>query len=90
VNPANSQNELYLADITGENQTPLLGPESYPAVDDHLYTLDGKTVIFSAVNNLPTPTPTVLERIFGIQVVSAHNVPSDWYAFRSQAAQSRA
>jgi Tol biopolymer transport system component len=80
VNPANSQNELYLADITGENQAPLLSPGSYPAVDDHLYTLDGKTIIFSAVNNLPSPTPTVLDLIFGIKVVSAHNIPSDWYA----------
>jgi Tol biopolymer transport system component len=80
VNPDNTQNELNLADITGENPAPLLSPGSYPAVDDHFYTLDGKTIIFSAVNNSPSPTPTMLERILGIHVVSAHNIPSDWYA----------
>jgi len=80
VNPANNQNELYMADITGANPVPVLSPGAYPAVDDHFYTPDGKSIIFSAVNQVPAPTPTLFDRIFGIDVVSAHNVPSDWYS----------
>jgi Tol biopolymer transport system component len=80
VNPSNSQNELYQADISGENQAPLLNPRDYPAVDDHFYTADGKSIIFSAVNQLPAPTPALFDRLFGIKVVSAHTVPSDWYS----------
>jgi Tol biopolymer transport system component len=73
------QNDLYLADISGANPTPPLKPGTFLAVDDHFFTPDGKAIIFSAVNPQPTPSPTVWEKLFGIQVVSAHNVPSDWY-----------
>ncbi|MDD5369666.1 MAG: DPP IV N-terminal domain-containing protein [Anaerolineaceae bacterium] len=73
------QNDLYLADSSGANPTPPLKPGTFLAVDDHFFTPDGKAIIFSAVNPQPTPSPTVWDRLFGIQVVSAHNVPSDWY-----------
>jgi Tol biopolymer transport system component len=31
------------------------------------------------VNLQPTPTSSLWEKIFGIEVASAHSVPSDWY-----------
>jgi len=78
--PDNTNNELYLANIDGSQAGPALKPGAYPAVDDHFFTPDGKSIIFSAVNNYQTvPTPTVLDRLFGIQVASAHTIPSDWY-----------
>jgi Tol biopolymer transport system component len=73
-------NELYLAGIDGSDPHPALSGGQFPAVDDHFFTPDGKGIIFSAVNpQAPAPTPSLLERIFGIEEVSAHNVPSDWY-----------
>ena len=76
----NTNNELYLANIDGSQPGLALKPGAYPAVDDHFFTPDGKSIIFSAVNNYQTvPTPTVLDRLFGIQVASAHTIPSDWY-----------
>ncbi len=78
--PNSSNNELYLANSDGSQPIPALQPGAFPAVDDHFFTPDGKSVIFSAVNNYQTvPTPTVLERLLGIQVASAHTIPSDWY-----------
>jgi Tol biopolymer transport system component len=78
--PDTTNNELYLANIDGSQPTPSLKPEAYPAVDDHFFTPDGKSIIFSAVNNYQAvPTPTVLDRLFGIQIASAHTIPSDWY-----------
>ncbi|HEY3344409.1 MAG TPA: DPP IV N-terminal domain-containing protein [Anaerolineaceae bacterium] len=74
-------NDLYLAGIDGSNPHLALPAGAFPAVDDHFFTPDGKGIVFSAVNPqpAPNPTPSLFERIFGIDVVAAHNVPSDWY-----------
>ena len=76
-----TQNELQLARSDGSGAHPVLAPGAYPAVDAHFFTPDGKTLLFSAVNQLPAPaaTPTVLDRFFGVQVAQAHTIPSDWY-----------
>jgi|GEM_PF-379359 len=81
ASPDTTNNELYLANIDGSQPTQVLKPGAYPAVDDHFFAPDGKSIIFSAVNNYQqlVPTPTLLERLFGIQNASAHNIPSDWY-----------
>jgi Tol biopolymer transport system component len=76
----NGPNVLYLAGIDGANPHPALPVHDFQAVDDHFFTPDGKGIVFSAVNPLgPPPTPSLFDRLFGIDVVSAHNVPSDWY-----------
>ncbi|HVP21352.1 MAG TPA: hypothetical protein VMS73_05770 [Anaerolineaceae bacterium] len=75
-----SNNELYIADSNGVNPVPVLTPGSYPAVDDHFFTSDGETIVFSAVNKLAQAEPSFLDQLFGIEVASAHTVPSDWYS----------
>jgi Tol biopolymer transport system component len=77
----NGSNDLYLAGVDGSNPHRAVPAGAFPAVDDHLFTPDGKGIVFSAVNPLPAPnpTPSLFERLLGIEVVSAHNVPSDWY-----------
>ena len=71
--------DLYLADPDGSQQVPVFPPGSNPPIDAHLFTRDGSGMIFSMVNPQPQPTRNWLEKLFGVQVVSAHNVPSDWY-----------
>jgi len=76
----NGQNDLYQADSNGKNITPVIKPGTFLAVDDHFYSPDGKSIIFSAVNPAqPAPTQTSLDRFLGISIASAHNIPSDWY-----------
>ena len=66
--------------MDGTNPRLVLVPGAFTAVDDHFFTPDGKSIVFSAVNNpQPTPVPTFWDRLFGVRVVSAHTVPSDWY-----------
>jgi Tol biopolymer transport system component len=72
-------NDLYLSNLDGSNKIPVLPGGNTPPVDDHLFTKDGKTIIFSMVNPQTSPTRSWLEKLLGIQVASAHNVPSDWY-----------
>ena len=75
-----TNNELYLANVDGSQVARALKAGAFPAVDDHFFTPDGKSIIFSAVNNYQgAPTPTVLDRLLGIQIASAHTIPSDWY-----------
>jgi len=81
ANPTTTTNYLYIAGIDGSNPSPVIPVATFLSVDAHLFTADGKNLIFSAVNptsNTP-PSTTLLDKLFGISVASAHNVPSDWY-----------
>lgn len=77
--PGSFTNDLYLANPDGIDQVPVLQPGANPPVDAHLFTMDGSQLIFSMVNAQPAPASSWLEKIFGVEVASAHNVPSDWY-----------
>ena len=71
--------ELYVADADGTNATRLLPSNAFVAVDAPLFTSDGETVIFSAVDYSPSPSLSLLDQLLGVQVASAHSVPSDWW-----------
>ena len=77
--PGTFTNDLYLANPDGSERMPVLQPGANPPVDAHLFTMDGNQLIFSMVNLQPAPASSWLEKLFGVDVVSAHNVPSDWY-----------
>jgi Tol biopolymer transport system component len=79
ADPVTLGNDLYLADPDGGGQVPVLQPGFNPPVDAHLFTLDGSQLIFSMVNPQLPPASSWLERLFGVEVASAHSVPSDWY-----------
>jgi Tol biopolymer transport system component len=72
-------NELYLADVDGRGAAavPLDSPE--PTVDAHTFTADSQAIIFSMVNPATTPALSWLDRLLGVRVARAHDVPSDWY-----------
>jgi Tol biopolymer transport system component len=72
-------NDLYIADVDGKNALPLTSPGSTPPVDSHFFSADGKTIFFSMVNSQTPPASSWWENLFGIKIVTAHNVPSDWY-----------
>jgi Tol biopolymer transport system component len=78
-------NDLYVADADGANSTLLMPSGTFIAVDAPLFTADGGMVIFSAVGGPATPSPTPapslswLDQLLGVQIASAHNIPSDWW-----------
>jgi Tol biopolymer transport system component len=72
-------NDLYLADPDGANIVPALLPGTFPAVDAHFFSPDGRMIYFSAINGETPQSLSWLERLLGVQVAAAHDVPSDWW-----------
>jgi Tol biopolymer transport system component len=78
--PANGfSNDLYLADAVGANPRLLLPPDSFAAVDAPFISPDGSTIVFSASDIGAAAQRSWLDWLLGVQVASAHNLPSDWW-----------
>jgi Tol biopolymer transport system component len=77
--PVSKNNELYMADAEGQNPVPLLPKGSFPEVDSLLFSPDGSTITFSAVNTQPNSNLNWWDRLTGVISASAHDIPSDWY-----------
>jgi len=73
-------NNLYQAGADGSDPHPALPKGAFLAVDAHFYAPDGESLVFSAVNPSPATSPSAWSFPFGVEVASAHNVPSDWYS----------
>jgi Tol biopolymer transport system component len=82
LDPAIGINELFLANTDGSNpQKIVLSGSSVPEIiDAPIFSPDGKSILFSA----PDPgqssyEPNWFDKLTGVQIVKAHNVPSDWW-----------
>ncbi len=80
--PFATENKLFISDPdTGEAQEVVVTSASDLSIKDApLFLPDGKTILFS----VPTPTqsyqPNWFEKLTGIEVAKAHNIPSDWWS----------
>jgi Tol biopolymer transport system component len=73
-------NYLYLADADGANPAKAPGQDLFAAVDAHFFTPDSQAVVFSAVLKSEPPAGlSWLDRLLGVAVAAAHDVPSDWW-----------
>lgn len=77
VQPETQQNSLMVADPDGENVRELIGPDQFAAVDAPIFTPDSRMIYFSAAEQ--TAARSWWEMLAGVEVASAHNLPSDWY-----------
>lgn len=76
-------NVLSVAGLDGSAPTALVTSAGFTTEDYHFFSPNGKTVYFSAVSTAAAspsiPSLTWLDRLLDVRVVSAHNLPSDWY-----------
>ncbi len=86
--PNDYSNHLFIASADGTNVRELTDSSAFQAVDAPLFSLDGQTVIFSAVGGGPAAaalnSPLAwLDLLTGATAAEAsspaHNVPSDWW-----------
>jgi len=80
VDPTSTQNKLYLSNIDGSDPRQIVADNEFPTVDAPRFTPDGQSLLFSAANAPTLSSTSRLERLLGIIVASAHNVPSDFYS----------
>ena len=82
VDPDTAKNELFVSDADGSNpqRVELSGPQIPEILDAPIFSADGGSILFSAPEPTQSYQPNFFERVFGIQVARAHDVPSDWWS----------
>ncbi len=70
--------ELVLADKDGQNPTIFVPRDRFITLDTPFFSVDGQWLYFSAVVE-QTSSISWWERLLGIEVASAHNLPSLWW-----------
>lgn len=82
IDPDSGRNELYMADADGSNPQRIAfsGPWIPEVIDAPIFSPDGKSILFSAPPPVQAYQPDWFEKLLGVQVAKAHNVPSDWWS----------
>jgi Tol biopolymer transport system component len=75
-------NSLFIANADGSDprRIEFSGSSAPEIIDAPIFSPDGKSIIFSAVSPLQSYQPNWPDRLMGVQIASAHNVPSDWWS----------
>ncbi len=73
----NDTNDMLIADPDGSNASILIPGTIFPAVDAPLFSLDNSCLFFSAIE--PVQSLSWFDRLLGVRIAEAHNVPSDWW-----------
>lgn len=76
------ENKLFIADSNGKNahEVVLKGPQIPEVKDAPIFSPDGQTLIFSAPVPVQAYQPNWLDKLTGVRIAKAHNVPSDWWS----------
>jgi Tol biopolymer transport system component len=82
VDPDTARNELFVANADGSNsqRVELSGPQTPEIIDAPIFSPDGQSILFSAPEPSQSHQPNFFEKLMGIQVAKAHDVPSDWWS----------
>jgi hypothetical protein len=82
VDPVSAQNGLVVANADGSNPQPvtLSNPAMQEIIDAPIFSPDGQSILFSVPSQAPASQLQWFEKLMGIQVARAHDVPSDWWS----------
>ncbi len=78
LDPNGGIDELRMANADGSDVQTMLDPAIHPTTDAPFFSPDMEFLYFSAVSEAP-PALSWLDNLMGVQIASAHNVPSDWW-----------
>ena len=81
LDPVSGLNKLFVAVADGLNAQEIM-ISGLPAeiIDAPIFAPDGQSILFSAPTPVQAYQPNWLDRLMGIRVAKAHNVPSDWWS----------
>jgi Tol biopolymer transport system component len=82
LDPASGLNELWTANANGSNaqKVNFSGPWIPDIIDAPIFLPGDESILFSAPAESTSHQPDWFEKLAGIQVARAHNVPSDWWS----------
>lgn len=82
LDPVSGLNELFIANADGSNpqQVRFSGSWIPDIIDAPIFSPDGQSILFSAPGPSQSYQPNWVEKLMGIQVAKAHNIPSDWWS----------
>jgi Tol biopolymer transport system component len=82
LSPVDGTNKLFVAnsDGSGAYLVNLAGQFVPPVIDAPVFTIDDKSILYSAIDPPQSSHPNWADKLFGITVASAHTVPSDWWS----------
>ena len=82
IEPASGLNELFIANADGSNpqRIPLSGSWTPEIMDAPIFSPNGQSVLFSAPPPPQASRPNWFDKLLGVQVAKAHNIPSDWWS----------
>jgi Tol biopolymer transport system component len=80
--PVSGFNQLFVANADGSDPQAIVldGPLASEILDAPIFSPDGQAILFSAPSPAQAYQLNWLDRLMGVQIVSAHNVPSDWWS----------
>ncbi len=82
MDPVTGRNELFLANADGSNarEIRLIGSQITPIKDSPLFSPDGQSILFSAPSPVQSHQLNWFDKMMGVQIAKAHNIPSDWWS----------
>ena len=82
VDTETARNEIFVANADGSDsrRVTLSGPQAPEIIDAPIFSPDGQSILFSAPEPSQSYQPDFFEKLVGIQVAKAHDVPSDWWS----------
>ena len=82
LDPASGRNGIVVANVDGTDpqNINLSGADIPEIMDAPVFSPDGQSILFSAPPPPQAYRPNWFEKLTGIQVAKAHNVPSDWWS----------
>jgi Tol biopolymer transport system component len=82
LDSVSGKNELFMADADGSNPQKIAFSGSWTPeiIDAPSFSPDGQSILFSAPPPPQAYRPNWFEKLMGIQVAKAHDVPSDWWS----------
>ena len=79
LDPVTGSNELVIANADGSN-AQIISDSSIPdIIDAPIFSPDGAWIFFSAPGPVQSFQPDWFDKLMGVRIVKAHNVPSDWW-----------
>lgn len=80
IHPVSGANKLCLANADGSNPQEIQFTGAPQIIDAPIFSADGTSILFSAPSPIQAYEPTWWDRLTGVKIARAHDVPSDWWS----------